>query len=333
MADNKGVLVCAEVADGKLAGIDQELLYAGRQLADALGVELAAALAGSGVNGLSKDLVAFGADRVYVVDDPLLKDYQTDAYVSVTEKLCRQAKPEIVLLGQTSMGRDVAPRLAFRLGTAAAMDCVQLGIDPQSKSLVQTRPVYGGSALAVFVTESARPQVATVRVKAMPQAERDDSRKGEVVAVPAGLEASSLRAKVLNKVKEEVAGVKLEDAKVIVSGGRGIGGPENFSYLQDLARVLSAAVGASRPPCDSGWMPSSCQVGLTGKIVTPDLYIAVAISGSSQHLAGCSGSKCIVAVNKDPEANIFKVAQFGVVGDYKKVLPAFAQKCKELMAG
>ncbi|MDO8490892.1 MAG: electron transfer flavoprotein subunit alpha/FixB family protein [Dehalococcoidia bacterium] len=333
MAEYKGVLICGEVADGKLAAISQELLYAGRQLANALGVELSAALVGSGVNGLSREMVALGADKVYVVDDPLLKDYQGDSYVPVLEKLCQKVMPEIVLVGQTSMGRDLAPRLAFRLGTVAAMDCVLLGIDPQSKLLIQTRPVYGGSALATFVTESARPQMATVRVKAMSQAERDDSRKGEVIPFAAGLQASDLRAKVVNKVKEEVAGVKLEDAKVIVSGGRGVGGSESFSYLNDLAKVLGAAVGASRPPCDSGWVPSSVQVGLTGKIVTPDLYIAVAISGSSQHLAGCSGSKCIVAINKDPEANIFKVAQFGLVGDYRKVLPAFAQKCKELMSG
>ena len=333
MAENKGVLVCGEVAEGKLAAISQELLYAGRQLANALGVELSAAILGSGVNGLSGDAVAFGADKVYVIDDPLLKDYQADSYVAALQNLCQKVTPEIVLMGQTSMGRDIAPRLAFRLGTAVAMDCVLLGIDPESKRLVQTRPVYGGSALATFITETARPQIATVRMKAMPQAERDDSRKGEVVPFAAGLQPATLRAKVVNRVKEEVAGVKLEDAKVIVSGGRGIGGPESFSYLNDLARVLGAAVGASRPPCDSGWVPASVQVGLTGKIVTPDVYIAVAISGSSQHLAGCSGSKCIVAINKDPEANIFKVAQFGLVGDYKKVLPAFAQKCKQLMAG
>ncbi len=332
MSDNKGVMVHCEVAEGKLAAIATELLGCGRKLADELGEELYAVLTGSGVSDLAKEAVAFGADKVYVVDDPLLKEYETDAYVSVMDKVAKQVTPQVILMGQTNMGRDLAPRLAFRLETAVSLDSVELAIDPDSKLLQQTKPVYGGNARAIFTSESF-PQMATVRAKAMTPLARDDSRKGEVINVEAGLDPSAIRSKVLDTVVEEVAGIKLEDANVIVTGGRGIGGPEGFKDLEELAKMLKAAVGASRPPCDNGWVPDTMQVGLTGKIVSPDLYIAVALSGSSQHLAGCSGSKNIIAVNKDPEANIFKEASYGVVGDWKKVIPAFAEKVKELLAG
>ena len=332
MADNKGVLICGDITEGKLAAITTELLGCGRKLADSLGEELSAVLLGSGVKGLASEVIAFGADKVYVVDDPLLKDYQPDAYVAVMEKVAKQVMPRVLIMGQTSMGRDLAPRLAFRLDTAVSMDCVELDIDPESKLLLQTRPVYGGNAKAIFTTEGL-PQVATVRSKAMSPLERDDSRKGEVIDVEAGIDASIIKAKFVEKVKEEVAGVKLEDAPVVIGGGRGIGGVEGFQQLEELARLLKGAVGATRPAVDSAWVPSTTQVGLTGKIVTPDLYIAVALSGSSQHMAGCSGSKTIVAINKDPEANIFREAQFGIVGDWKQAVPALAEKIKELLAG
>jgi len=236
-------------------------------------------------------------------------------------------------MGQNAMGRDLAPRLAFRLGTGLTTDCLELRIDPDTKLMVQTKPVYGGNALAEVVCEQTRPQMATVRPKCMEPLQRDDSRKGDVVAFDAGLDASMIKVKWLNKVKEEVEGVKLEDAEVVVVGGRGMGGPEAFAQLHELAKMLGGAVGATRPPCDSGWVPTTSQVGLTGKLVTPTLYIGVALSGASQHLAGCSGSKNMIAINKDPDANIFKVCQYGVVGDYRKVLPPFIQKVKELLAG
>lgn len=329
----QGVMICGEVVEGALAPITLELLGGGRRLADALGQKLSAVLLGSGLGALAQEAIAFGADRVYVVEDPLLNTYQTDAYSTVVEKICRDAGPEVLLIGQTSMGRDLAPRLAFRLGTGVSLDCVGLDIDPNTKNLLQTKPVYGGNALAIYVCESARPQMATVRAKALDPLERDASRQGEVVAVGAGVDESIVKAKVLETVKQEVTGVKLEDAAVVISGGRGLGGPEPFKDLEELAKVLGGAVGASRPPCDNGWVPAGMQVGLTGKIVSPTLYIAVAISGASQHLAGCTGSKNIVAINRDPEANIFKVAKYGVVGDYKQVLPALIEKVKELMAG
>jgi len=333
MADNKGVMVCGEVSEGKLAAITKELLGGGRTLADALSEELSVVLMGSGIGDLASETIAFGADKVYVIDDPLLADYQTDSYLAVMEKVIKQVAPNILLLGQTAIGRDLAPRLAFRLGTAVAMDSVELSIDPESKLMLATRPVYGGNARAIYACEETRPQMATVRAKAMEPQEMDESTKGEVINIDSGLDPSMIRTKVVDKVKEEVIGVKLEDAEVVVCGGRGMGDAEAFTELEALAKLLGGAVGASRPPCDSGWVPSSLQIGLTGKIISPTLYIGVALSGSSQHMAGCSGAKNIIAINKDAEANIFKEARFGVVGDYKKLLPAFTQKVKELLSG
>jgi electron transfer flavoprotein alpha subunit len=332
VSDNKGVLIFGEISEGKLSAIATELLGCGRKLADDLGQELSAVLVGSGVGSYAQEAITFGAEKVYVVDDPLLKDYQPDSYVAALEKVAKQVLPQIILLGQTSIGSDIAPRLAFRLETAATLDCVALEIDPDSKRLLQTKPVYGGNAQAVFVFETD-PQIVTVRAKSMTPMPRDDSKKGEVVNIDASIDPSVIKVKVLEKVKEEVEGIKLEDASVIVSGGRGIGGDEGFKKLEELARLMKGAVGATRPACDNGWMPDKAQVGLTGKIVTPDLYIAVGISGASQHMAGCSGSKTIVAFNKDPEANIFKMAHYGVVGDWKKTFPAFAEKVKELVSG
>jgi len=331
MADYKGVMVLCEVTEGKLVAIATEQLGCGRKLADELGVELSAVLAGSGVNSIAQEAVAFGADKVYAVDDPLLKDYETDAYVTVMAKLVEEVKPEILILGQTTIGRDLAPKLAFRLDTTATLDCIELAVDPDTKRLLQTKPVYGGNAQAIFTSES-NPQIATVRTKAMSPLEKDESRQGEVVSIDAGLDSSAIRTKVLEQVAEEVEGIRLEDASVVIAGGRGIGGAEGFAQLEELAKMLKGAVGASRPPCDNGWVPETVQVGLTGKIIAPELYIAVALSGSSQHMSGCSGSKTIVAINKDPDANIFREARFGVVGDWKKVMPALTSKVKELLA-
>ncbi|MBM3155326.1 MAG: electron transfer flavoprotein subunit alpha/FixB family protein [Chloroflexi bacterium] len=332
MAEPKGVMVFGESVQGTLAAISGELLGCGKQLADALKEELVCILVGSQLGDAPKNAIAAGADKVYTVEDAMLADYQTDSYLMVMEKAIKDISPRILLMGQTSIGRDLAPRLAFRLGVGLAMDTVELSIDPQSRLLQETRPVYGGNARAIFVSE-AFPQIATVRSKAMSPLAPDASKQGEVIPLKVELDPSKIRTKVLQTVKEELAGIKLEDAQTIICGGRGIGGPEGFKQLEELAKVLKGAVGASRPPCDNGWVPDTTQIGLTGKIVAPELYIAVGVSGSSQHLAGCSGSKNVVAINKDAEANIFKEARFGVVGDWKQVLPAFAEKVKELLAG
>lgn len=329
MADYSGVLVFGETAGGKLASITAELLGGATSLATKLNEKVSVVLVGSGVSGAASEAAAQGADKVYVADDALFKDYQTDAYVGVVAELVKGTNPRYILLGQTSIGRDLAPRLAFRLGTVATTDCTLLDVDAQTKGLLQTKPVYGGNARATF-TSGAFPQVATVRQKAMNPLAPDASRKAEVVTVQTKVDPASIRYKVMDRVKQEAAGIKLEDARVVVCGGRGMGGPEGFKQLEQLAGMLKGAIGASRPACDTGWVPSQIQIGLTGRIVTPDVYIAVGVSGASQHLAGCSGAKNIIAINKDAEANIFKEARFGVVGDWKQVLPAFIEKAKEL---
>jgi electron transfer flavoprotein alpha subunit len=332
MAEDKGVLVCGELADGKLASVTTELLGCGRKLADELKEDLSCFLASDAIGEAPKEAIAFGADKVYAAEDPALKEYQADSYMQIAEKLAKDISPRLILMGQTSVGRDLAPRLAFRLGTSVTTDCLNLSIDPSTKLLVQTRPVYGGNAQAVFTSEST-PQVVTVRAKAMSPLERDASRKGEVIPTKVDIDVSKVRTKIVETVKEEAVGIKLEDAPVIVCGGRGMGGSQPFeTILKELADLLHGAVGASRPPADNGWVPEHLHIGLTGKIVAPDIYIAVAISGASQHTAGCSGSKHIIAINKDPEANIFREAEFGVVGKYEEVLPAFTSKLKELLA-
>jgi len=333
MAEYKGILVCGELVDGKLAAITTEMLGCGRKLADELKEDLSCLLASDSVGEASKEAIAFGADKVYTVEHPALKEYQADSYIQVAEKLAKDISPRIILMGQTSLGRDFAPRLAFRLGTSLTTDCLDLSLAPETKLLVQARPVYGGNAQAIF-TSDVMPQMATVRTKAMSPLERDDSRKGEVIATKIDIDTSKVRTKILETVKEEAVGIKLEDAPVIVSGGRGMGGPEPFqTTLKELADLLHGAVGASRPPADNGWVSEALHIGLTGKIVAPDIYIAIAISGASQHTAGCTGSKHIIAINKDPEANIFREAELGVVGKYEEVVPALTNKLKELLAG
>ena len=331
MAENKGVMIFIEVIDGKLTNIAKELLGAGRKLANDLTEELSALVVGNGVANIAPEAITFGADKVYVVDALLLKDYRTDSYVAVVEKVVNQAHPRILLMGQTTIGRDLAPRAACRLVTAAILDCIALEIEAATKQLLMTKPIYGGNARAIYSMETL-PQMATVRSKSMTALEPDSSRKGEVIAIDAGLDPAAIKSNVLQKVVQEVEGIKLEDASVVVAGGRGVGGPEGFKQLEELAKVLKGAVGATRPPCDAGWAPDTIQIGLTGKVVSPYVYIAVAISGASQHMAGCSGAKNIIAINRDAEAYIFKEARFGVVGDWKKIIPAFQAKVKELQS-
>ncbi len=333
MDSHKGVLVCGEITEGKLAPITIELLGAGKKLANDLGEDLSVLLVGSKAGSLSQEAIAYGADIVYSAEDSLLDQYNSDAYTQVAADLCRKALPSIMLVGHTDMGCDLAPRLNGRLGGGLAMDCLTVSIDPATKLLVSTRPVFGGNAHATLISKSARPQMATLRSKIAPPAERNDSRQGKIIPVEGKIDPSALKVKVLDRVKEEVEGVKLEDAEIVVSGGRGIGSAQNFEMVRELARVLAGAVGATRPACDEGWAPVRLQVGQSGKVVSPKLYIAVALSGAMSHIAGCMGSKYIVAINKDKEANIFNVAHFGIVADYKEVLPALTGKLKELKAG
>ena len=330
MADATGVLVIGQASADGLDSTAGELLTAGHTVAAALGEELSIGLLGDTLDVPARQAIALGADRVYAVNHPLLAEYQADLYLAALEALCREVNPRVALISRTAEGRELAPRLAFRLGVGLAQDCLEVSVDEASRTLLANRPVYGGNAIAVVSCERT-PQIAAIRPKAYEPAEADASRQGQVVSFPVELDASLVRTRVVETVREESVGVKLEEARVVVSGGRGLGGPEPFSGLEDLAKLLGGAVGASRAAVDSGWVPSSYQVGLTGKAITPDLYITVAISGASQHMAGCSGAKCIVAINKDAAANIFKDARYGVVGDWEKVLPALTEAVRELV--
>jgi electron transfer flavoprotein alpha subunit len=327
----RGVLILAEVSDGKLSGMAHELLGVGRRLADALGEGIAAAVLGSQLGDSGAEAIACGADTVYVLDDPLLASPQPDAYTAALEHLCRDVQPSILLLGKTSLGVEVGPRLAFRLQTALGSDCTDLRIDPDTQRLVMARPVFGGNAMLEMVCADHVPQMASVRPKTQAPLPRDDTRQGEVVNRSSGIDASVVRAKFVSRNKKAVEGMTLTGAPIVISGGRGLKGAENFKPLKELGDLLGAAVGASKAAVDEGWVPPEMQVGLTGVTVTPNLYIAVGISGAAQHIAGMGYSKNIVAINKDPDAAIFQRAHFGVVGDWQKVIPAFTRKCKELL--
>jgi len=332
MDGHKGVLVVGEIAGGKLVQVTTELLGAGRKLADELGEELSAVLMGSNAGNLGQEAIAYGADNVYVAEDSLLDQYNSDAYTQVTADLCRNILPSVVLVGHTDIGLDLAPRLNGRLGGGLAMDCMELSIDPATNVLVSTRPVFGGNAHATVVSRSVRPQMATVRVKTLPPAARSESREGKVIPLEEKVDPAAIKVKVVDRIKEEVEGVKLQDAEVVVAGGRGLGTAQDFAMLQELAKVLGGAVGATRVACDEGWAPVTVQVGQSGKVVSPKVYIAVGLSGAMAHISGCLGSKCIVAINKDNEANIFNVAHFGIVADCNEVIHALTAKCKELLS-
>lgn len=320
------ILVVGEVDGGGLVPLAGEMLGAARRLADASGHSVACALMGSGVEAQGQAAIALGADQAFVVDDAALAEYNTDTYIQAMVHVVEQASPAVILFGQTNLGRDLAPRLAFRLRTGVIMDTVELAME--NGRLHATRPAYGGNARAVNSVKND-PQIATVRAKSQDAPAPDSSRSGEVTKLAAAIDASAVRVKVTERKGVPEEGIRLEDADIVISGGRGLGGPEGFGVIEELAKALGAAVGASRAVCDLGWRPVSEQVGLTGKVVSPTLYIAVAISGASQHMAGCSGSKNIVAINKDPDANIFKASRFGIVEDYAKVLPPLIEAVKK----
>ncbi|RLC95082.1 MAG: electron transfer flavoprotein subunit alpha [Chloroflexi bacterium] len=329
MSERQGVLVLAEAQEAQVAPVTTELLGLGRRLAHELSSALSALLIGSGVGGISQDVIALGADTVYVADRPELGTFNSDAYTAVATKVCREAAPSVVLMGHTSIGRDIAPRVAARLGASLSTDCVDLRVDQDTGRLLQTRPVHGGNALATIASR-VHPQMATMRPRSAAPAEPDPSRNGRII--PVDTSVLDIQARVVETVREEAEGLKLEEARVVVSGGAGIDGAQGFDLIRQLASVLGGAVGATRLPCEQGWVSPSFQIGQTGKIVTPDLYIAVAVSGAPQHMAGCMGSGYIVAINNDPEAHIFKLADFGIVADYREALPALIRKCQELVS-
>lgn len=332
MTDYNGVLICGEVIEGKITTITREILRKGRELSDDLNQPLSLLLIGENIQEAAEEAILLGGEIIYLVNGAPFTESPPELYLAIITHICNRIKPYIILFGHTDMGRDIAPRLAAKLDMNACLDCVELAIDPETKSLLATKPVYGGNAKAVWASQGKQPQVISIRARSSEPAEPDTSRKGKIIKAAVEINDSMIKAKLLETVEEEVKGKKLEEAEVVVAGGGGIGGSQGFQLIEELARILGGAVGITRVPRDEGWMPTSLEIGQTGHIVSPNLYIAVGISGAPQHLAGCSLSRCIVAINKDPEAHIFKEADFGIVGDYREALPHLIQKLKEVLA-
>jgi electron transfer flavoprotein alpha subunit len=315
------VWVFAEQRDGELTGVSVELLGEGRKLAEQIGCKLAAILCGSGYDHLVDELYENGADIVYYADAPELKSYNTDAYTKAIYQAIIKYKPEVVLLGATHIGRDLGPCLAVQCGTGLTADCTKLEIDPEDKKLMQTRPAFGGNLMATILCPMHRPQMSTVRPGVMEKPVRQPGKKGELVKLEVKFADGDIRMQVLEVVKGLTEQVSLVDAKVIVSGGAGLGNADGFKLIKELADKLGGVVGSSRAAVDSGWIEHSHQVGQTGTTVKPTIYIACGISGAIQHLAGMQSSDYIVAINKNENAPIFEVADYGIVGDLYKVIP------------
>ena len=327
----KDVWVFCEQKKGIVQSISFELLGEGRKLADKLGVKLCAVLLGSGMEAVAAELGERGADKVYLVDHPALKSYQDDPYTEVLVRLAEEYKPEAILCGATTIGRSLVSRVAIKIDAGLTADCTELDIDAKERLLLQTRPAFGGNIMATIITPNHRPQMATVRHKVMKEAAIDKTRKAEVIKKSYPEEVFSSRTKLLDIVEEIGETVNLSEADIIVSGGRGLGGKEGIALVSELAKVLGGAVGAYRSAVDADWIPYSHQVGQTGKTVCPKLYIACGISGQIQHLIGMQSSKVIVAINKDPDAPIFKVATYGIVGDVFEILPALTKEFRRVL--
>lgn len=327
----RGIWVYAEQKNGEPANVALELLGEGRRLAEKLDVPLTTVLLGDDVEPLAKALIAHGADLVYLVEHASLRDFNDESYTAVVVQLIEEHKPEIVLFGATTFGRSLAPRVAARLKTGLIADCTSLDLDEQERILLPTRPAYSGSLMATVACPVCRPQLTTVRPKTMKALAPDSSRSGTItrpnVTIPENLNLNVIE--VVTNLDEMIS---LADADVIVSGGRGLGDPQNFNLIQDLAKTLGGAVGATRAAVDAGWIAYNHQVGQTGKTVKPKVYFACGISGADQHLAGMQSSDIIIAINKDPEAPIFKVATYGLVGDLFQILPALTKAFKEKLS-
>ena len=326
----KNVAVFIEQHDGAVAGVSYEMLGEGRKCADLLGEKLIAVLIGNGMKAQADELVKYGADTVYCLDGPDCAVFRDDTYATLVSCLVEEIKPAILLAGATAIGRSFIPKIAARVYGGLTADCTKLEIDTKKRILLGTRPAFGGNIMATIICPHHRPQIATVRHKVMKSAPKDEKRTGEVIARAIAAGSVKERTTIHDIVKEVESTVNITEADIIVAGGRGIQRAENFALLRELAEVLGGAVGASRAVVDSGWIPYSHQVGQTGKTVCPKLYIACGISGSVQHMAGMQSSDYIIAINKDPSADIFQIANLGIVGDLLHVVPeltkAFRQK-------
>ncbi len=328
--DYRGVWVFAEQKNGEIDSVSYELLGEGRKLADKLGEELSAVLVGADIRKEAEKLICYGADKVYVVDNPMLKEYQDSSYSKALFSLIQRHKPSILLGGATTIGRSLLPRLAVMLPTGLTADCTGLDIDDEKKLLLQTRPAFGGNIMATIICPDYRPQMATVRPRVMKKLAEEPSRKGEIIDEDVRFIRRDIMTEIVNVVKDTTIHVNLQDAEIIVSGGRGLKAPENFKIIRELADALGGAVGSSRAAVDAGWIPYSHQVGQTGKTVAPKIYFACGISGAIQHQVGMRTSDVIIAINKDPQAPIFQIASYGIVGDLFQVVPALTKKFKEV---
>jgi len=324
-----GVWVFCEQKRGVIQSISYELLGKGRELADKRKTKLVGILLGHEIEDRAQDVIARGADTVYVVDHPGLKNFLDEPYTAVLARLIRKHRPEIVLCGATSIGRSLISRVAVKIGTGLTADCTALDIDPKEQILLQTRPAFGGNIMATIITPHHRPQMATVRHKVMKEADPDPKRKGEIIKEIFEEDIFASRTRLLDIIEEIEATINIAEADIIVSGGRGVKGPENFPIIEELARTLNGAMGASRAAVDSGWIPYSHQVGQTGKTVCPKIYIACGISGQIQHLVGMQSSDTIIAINSDPHAPIFQIATLGLVGNLFEIVPMLTKKLKE----
>ena len=344
LEEYKGVFIFAQQVDGELSGIALELLGKAKSLAEDLDEKkVTAVLLGSDVKGLTDKLAEYGADRVIVVDDPELKDYRTEPYTHALASVIKEFKPEILLVGATAIGRDLGPRVSSRVHTGLTADCTQLDIgdfplepvegrEQKHKQLLMTRPAFGGNTIATIACPDFRPQMATVRPGVMQKIDPIKGAMAEIVDYNPGFEKNDCYTEIVKIVKETSAVADIQAAKILVSGGRGVGSPENFKILEELAEVVHGTVSCSRAVVDSGWKPKDLQVGQTGKTVRPQLYFAIGISGAIQHVAGMEESDIIIAINKDENAPIFDVADYGIVGDLNKVVPALTKRLKEELA-
>ena len=329
---SRDVYVFAEQRDGELQKVGIELVGKARELADDLGQQVAAVLLGSGVKDKAQELIACGADKVVVVDDVMLEEYVTEPYTKALTAVINAKDPEIVLYGASSIGRDLAPRVSARIHTGLTADCTALEIDEETKLLMMTRPAFGGNIMATIVCEDFRPQMATVRPGVKKALESDASRSGEVEEFKVKFSDADMNVKVRETVKTAHKSVDITEAKILVSGGRGIGSAEKFKMLEELAGVMEGEVSSSRACVDSGWISADRQVGQTGKTVRPELYLACGISGAIQHAAGMENSDFIVAINRDEDAPIFDIADLGIVGDLNAIVPKLTEAVKAVKA-
>lgn len=342
LEEYKGVYVFAQQVDNELSSIAFELLGKAKELAADLSTDVTAVLIGSGVKGLTDQLAEYGADKVIVVDDPELKEYRTEPYAHALSSVINEYKPDIVLVGATAIGRDLGPRVSARVATGLTADCTVLeigdfpinpipGQEQKHNQLLMTRPAFGGNTIATIACPDHRPQMATVRPGVMQKIEPKSGAKAEVIEYNPGFTPDNKYVEIVEVVKELSDTVDIMDAKILVSGGRGVGSPENFQILQDLADVIGGTVSCSRAVVDSGWKPKELQVGQTGKTVRPNVYFAIGISGAIQHTAGMEESDIIVAINKDETAPIFDVADYGIVGDLNKIVPKLTEELKKVV--